>query len=338
MTRHLRTRAKRTTTVAAAVGAIMLIAACSSGADGDTGQGGSSERQLPALQLASSLRRLQSCDDVRAWARDELAPRVGAYGLPGGFGGIETEQAAEGGLAVGVDQPTGGDGDEALTRSAGAPAATDAQGAGGTAATQASPSFSETNVQVEGVDEPDIVKTDGERIVTVANGRLHLASAGRNRILDSVALPESMYDAQLLLAGDRAIVFGSADYGFPVPLAEEIDGGGATQPPPQPEPQPSIPSTRVVEVDIDGDTLAVADTFELDGVYVSARMTDDVARLVLHTDPLARLPFVTPAGPNPQAESQAEQYNQDVVEQASAEDLLPTWRQLDSEGNVANKG
>jgi Beta propeller domain len=329
----------RTTTIAAAA-AITLITACSadSGTNGGSGgQGAQPERQLPALQLASSLRRLDTCDDVRTWAHDELAPRVGAYGFPGGGFGMEGDIAVE--LAETEGAASSGDD---MARSAGAPAPTagqaDAdQSAGGDGG---APSFSDTNVQVEGVDEPDIVKTDGERILTVANGRLHLASAGRNKIVDSVALPESMYDAQLLLAGDRATVFGSADYGMPIPLAEGIDDAGATQPPPGPKPQPrqSIPSTRVVQVDIDGDTLAVTDTFELDGVYVSARMTGDVARLVLHADPQARLPFVTPAAPNPQAEAQAKQHNQDVVEQATAEDLLPTWRRLDSQGNVADQG
>src|SRR5918995_2901775 len=339
MTRRLRTRgtALRTTTIAAAA-AITLITGCSADGRGSTaepgGQGAQPERQLPAMQLASSLRRLDSCDDVRTWAHDELVPRVGAYGFPGGGVGIEgdIERAETEGAASNSSD------DAALT--SGAPASTAAradadQSAGGAGG---APGFSDTNVQVEGVDEPDIVKTDGERILTVANGRLHLASAGRNRILDSVALPESMYDAELLLAGDRAIVFGSADYGFPVPLAEGIDGGGATQPPPRPEPQPSIPSTRVLQVDIDGDTLAVTDTFELDGLHLSARMTGDVARLVLHADPLARLPLVTPAAPNPQAASEAEQHNQDVVEQATAGDLLPTWRQLDSQGSVADEG
>jgi hypothetical protein len=336
MTRHWRTRgtALRTTTIAAAA-VIMLITGCAADGRGSTagpgGQGAQPERQLPALQLASNLRRLDSCDDVRRWAHDELAPRVGAYGFPGGGVGIEEDIAVERAETEGAASS----GDDAAL-SSGAPASTaeraaadkSASGDGGV------PGFSDTNVQVEGVDEPDIVKTDGERILTVANGRLYLASAGRNRIVDSLALPETMYDAQLLLAGDRAIVFGSADYGVPVPLAEGIDGGGATQP----EPHPSIPSTRVVQVDIDGDTLAVTDTFELDGVHLSARMTGDVARLILHADPLARLPFVTPAAPNPQAESQAEQHNQDVVEQATAEDLLPTWRQLDSEGSVADEG
>src|ERR671910_211162 len=317
MTRHWRTRgtALRTTTIAAAA-AIMVITGCSTDGRGRTGgpggQGAQPERQLPALQLASILRRLDSCDDVRTWAHDELAPRVGAYGFPGGGFGIEGDIAVERAETEGV----AGSGDDAAL-SSGAPAsaaerAAADQSAGGDGG---APTFSDTNVQVDGVDEPDIVKTDGERIFTVANGRLHLASAGRNRILDSVALPESMYDAQLLLAGD-----------------------GATQPPPNPEPQPSIPSTRVVQVDIEGDTLAVTDTFELDGVYVSARMTGDVARLVLHADPLGRLPFVTPAAPNPQAEAQAKRHNQDVVEQAAAEDLLPTWRQLDGRGNVAVQG
>src|ERR671910_406671 len=233
MTRRWRTRwtALRTTTIAAAA-VIMLITGCAADGRGSTagpgGQGAQPERQLPALQLASNLRRLDSCDDVRTWAHDELAPRVGAYGFPGGGFGIE------GDIAVERAEPEG-------AASSSDDAALTAGGAGG------APGFSDTNVQVEGVDEPDIVKTDGERILTVANGRLHLASAGRNRILDSVAVPESMYDSQLLLAGDRAIVFGSADYGMPIPLAEGIDGGGATQPPPSPEPPPSIPSTRVLQ-------------------------------------------------------------------------------------------
>src|ERR687897_23118 len=340
MTRHWRTRgtALRTTTIAAAA-AIMLITGCAADGRGSTagpgGQGAQPERQLPALQLASSLRRLDSCDDVRRWAHDELAPRVGAYGFPGGGVGIEEDIAVERAETEGAASS----GDDAAL-SSGAPASTAERAAADKAASGDGgvPGFSDTNVQVEGVDEPDIVKTDGERMLTVANGRLYLASAGRNRIVDSVALPETMYDAQLLLAGDRAIVFGSADYGFPAPLPGAIDGGGPPHPPPQPEPHPSIPSTRVVQVDIDGDTLAVTDTFELDGVPLSARMTGDVARLILHADPLARLPFVTPAAPNPQAESQAEQHNQDVVEQATAEDLLPTWRQLDSEGSVADEG
>src|ERR671911_631268 len=147
MTPHWRTRgALRTTTIAAAA-AITLITACSADGRGSTagagGQGAHPERQLPALQLASSLRRLDSCDDVRTWAHDELAPRVGAYGFPGGGVGIEGDIAVERAQTEGVASS----GDDAAL-SSGAPASTaeraaadqSAGGAGGV------PGFSETNV------------------------------------------------------------------------------------------------------------------------------------------------------------------------------------------------
>src|ERR687897_3068792 len=123
MTRHWRTRgtALRTTTIAAAA-VIMLITGCAADGRGSTagpvGQGAQPERQLPALQLASNLRRLDSCDDVRRWAHDELAPRVGAYGFPGGGVGIEEDIAVERAQAEGAASSS----DAAL--SSGAPAST----------------------------------------------------------------------------------------------------------------------------------------------------------------------------------------------------------------------
>ena len=101
---------------------------------------------------------------------------------------------------------------------------------------------------------------------------------------------------------------------------------------------PELPGTRVVQVDIAGDQLTVSDTFVLDGTYISARMTDDVARLVLHADPQQALPFVTPAVPGEAATERAQQMNREVVEQASAEDLLPHWRRLAEDGTVTEEG
>jgi hypothetical protein len=93
-----------------------------------------------------------------------------------------------------------------------------------------------------------------------------------------------------------------------------------------------------VQVDIAGDTLTVSDSFLLDGDYVSARMTGDVARLVLHANPQQRLPLVTPAVPGEEAEEAARQHNQQVVEQAEPEDLLPRWQHLGPDGQVAEEG
>src|ERR671911_1467304 len=128
MTRHLRTRgtALRTTAIAAAA-VIMLITGCAADGRGSTagpgGQGAQPERQLPALQLASNLRRLDSCDDVRRWAHDELAPRVGAYGFPGGGVGIEGDIAVERAQTEGAASNSSDD--AALT--SGAPASTAAR-------------------------------------------------------------------------------------------------------------------------------------------------------------------------------------------------------------------
>jgi hypothetical protein len=321
----------------AAVAAAVVLAGCSGGAGSGNDEAGDG-RQLPTLQLASSLRRFRSCDEVRTWVRDELAPRTGAFGFSGGFGGIEIlEGGAEGDVAIGADgSGAAGGRDDTATRTVAAPVPAEVGGADGSAATQASPIFSETNVQVEGIDEPDIVKTDGERIVAVADGRLYLASAERGRIVASVDLPEGTYDGQLLLGGDRVIVFGTAESGGPVPRAEETQPPGPK--PGRPTTEPFIPTTRVVQVDIDGDALTMSGTFELDGTYVAARMAGDVARVVLHADPQARLPLVTPAAPNPEAEAQATRHNQQVVEQAAPDAFLPTWRQLDGGGEVTDEG
>src|SRR5262245_6268708 len=191
--------------------------------------------------------------------------------------------------------------------------------------------YSGTNVQVAGVDEPDTVKTDGERILALSGNRLHLASASRGTLLASVDLPENFYDAKMLLAGDRVLVTGSGSFGV-VPMAAEGDRGA------RPSFAPTIPTTQVVEVAIDGDTLRVGDTFDLDGSFVAARMTGDVARLVLQADPQLRLPLVTPAVPGPQAEDQATKLNRQAVADADPETLLPTWRQLAPDGSVAEEG
>ncbi len=67
---------------------------------------------------------------------------------------------------------------------------------------------SATNVQEIGVDEPDIVKTDGDRVVTVTDGHLRVVDASTRQVVGSLNL--TMYanwqSAQLLTAGDHAIV------------------------------------------------------------------------------------------------------------------------------------
>ncbi|MDL2217623.1 beta-propeller domain-containing protein [Christensenellaceae bacterium OttesenSCG-928-M15] len=69
--------------------------------------------------------------------------------------------------------------------------------------------YSSTNTQVAGVDEPDIIKTDGKHIYYVADSKLHIFSAGQSsKRLKTLAL-SGYYEEKLLLAGDRLVVIGN---------------------------------------------------------------------------------------------------------------------------------
>jgi beta propeller domain-containing protein len=306
------------TTIAALAATALLATGCSGDGQGSAEPGGSGGS--PDLQLVSSLQPIESCDELGSWITDEMAPRVGPYGVNGGPMALE-DAGAE--VATGA----GADADAAVAEAPAPDGAASRLAPGEGEASGAE--FSDTNVQVEGVDEPDVVKTDGERIVAVADDELHLASAADARVLDSVKLPDGMWGAEMLMAGDRLLVISSNGFvGIdPVGAAESVRPGFA----------PPL-GTQVVEVDIDGDTLVVGDTFVLDGTYVSARMTGDVARLVVHAEPHSQLPFVTPAAPTPEAEEAARQHNQQVVASLAPEDLMPTWQRLDDAGEVADEG
>jgi hypothetical protein len=339
MALHLRRQrhgTRRTTTTLAALAATAVLATACAGEADRSGPAGP-DVAAPDLRLASSLQPIDSCDGLRSWIADELAPRVGAYG----FSGISSA-VPESAVAEERGDTAAGSADGSLAPAA--PTATTGSDAA-TAGREVAPGggYSDTNVQVEGVDEPDVVKTDGDRILAVGEGRLHLVSPAEARVVASVDLPQGLYDAQILLAGDRVLLIGSGGVGLARPGPDEP----RAEPPVDPEPErdiepapiaPELVGTVVAQVDIAGDTLTLGDTVVLDGTFVSARMTGDVARLVLQADPAAELPFVAPASASPEAEEAATEHNRTVVEEADPESLLPSWHRVDGEGAVADEG
>src|SRR5262249_26772073 len=91
--------------------------------------------------------------------------------------------------------------------------------AGGAAASGASaegtagapaPAHSETNVQEAGVDEPDLIKTDGQKLFALTNGVLRSFTIvdGVPRPAGSLSLADraGQGQQQLLLAGDKLLV------------------------------------------------------------------------------------------------------------------------------------
>lgn len=128
---------------------------------------------------------------------------------------------------------------------------------------------STTNVQEQGVDEPDVVKSDGSRVFAVTGGALHAidARASTPRLLRSLRLPDG-WSHELLLHGDRLLV-----------VSQTGDG------------------TLLTEVDVrDASAMRVVHTLTVPGAFVSARLTGATARVVLSSSPPAlELPRPLPA-------------------------------------------
>lgn len=79
--------------------------------------------------------------------------------------------------------------------------------------------YSETNIQVEGVDEADIVKTDGEYIYIVSGGNITIVKAyppEEARVISKISLTGSI--AGIFINGDKLAVF-ETEYGV-YPLYE----------------------------------------------------------------------------------------------------------------------
>jgi len=78
---------------------------------------------------------------------------------------------------------------------------------GGTAKPKAATSASGTNNQIVGVDEADIVKTDGRYVYLAANGALRIIEALDPKIISVTKLPGTA--RELFVEGDRAVVYAS---------------------------------------------------------------------------------------------------------------------------------
>jgi uncharacterized secreted protein with C-terminal beta-propeller domain len=158
-----------------------------------------------------------------------------------------------------------------------------AQGAPGTAPETAVPTSdsrdsSQTNVQEEGVDEPDIVKSDGRRIFAVAGGRLHAIDARSEapELLGSIELETGA--GELLLHRDRLLVISYVWQAVPVEGAQFAPDVV----------YPGMPATVIAEIDVSDPTaMRVVRTETVDGSYVSARQNGATARIVLTSPPAA---------------------------------------------------
>ena len=276
-------------------------------------------RPINAVLASHSLVPFDACDDYLSYVKEQALQLVGPYGLHGSPIGypypapfFEDLRAF---AAVGEDD-------------AGETAPTTTVAAGTT--------YSGTNTQEQGVDEPDLVKTDGRRIVTLLDGILRIATVddGALRRGGNLAIDRYGYAQDMFLSGDRILVLVAGD-GYPI-LYDDIAVGEEIGVAPPWYPPSMI--TRLVEIDIaDVDEPAVVRTMDLDGRYLSARMVDDTVRVVFVAQPTG-LVFTYPEGGGLRAERDAEAENRRVVEDSTVDNWLPYYVTKDRLGRVIDEG
>jgi hypothetical protein len=148
-------------------------------------------------------------------------------------------------------------------------------------------SYSTTNNQEPGVEEPDIVKTDGATIFAVSGTHLFAVAVSRGtpKLVGSLDLGPSGYGAQLLLDGSRLLVISSSS-----PWSEPVIGGaprleGALI---YPSPYYYSGQTTVDQVDVSSPSaMKVTGTLSIDGSFVDARQLGSTARIVISSAPRA---------------------------------------------------
>ena len=236
-------------------GCLLVISGCTGGAVRSAAHQDGAVRSGP-VRLTS----FRGCGEELAALRTAAEASVGPYGLPGVASSVN-----------GTAYPA-----------AAAGAAQAAAGAGAAATAPAAvPAYSGTNDYVAGVDEPDLVKTDGRRIVTVTDDVLEVIDAASRTVtgrLDLGAAGEDMayQAANLLLSGDHALLLTNAG-----PVAGGAAGPGDSAPP--------VYGSRLLLVDLAGHP-SVMSSYAIEGSVIDARQIGPVVRVVISSQPRLNFP------------------------------------------------
>jgi uncharacterized secreted protein with C-terminal beta-propeller domain len=211
----------------------------------------------PALVNTSGidqLKKFSSEAELKAFLKENYEDSV--------YGGMYSTMAA----GVGADRS------EALGAPAAAPSAQEDSGT-----KEAAAAFSTTNIQVEGVDEADIIKTDGRYIYALAQGKVYIADAypaEEAQILSEIKIDG--YPSEMYINGDRLVVFTSG-YGGYYPVMRE---GTSVEKIFAPE-YDYGPVSRVLVYDVsDPSNPALKNNISVDGSYYDSRMIGDYVYVV----------------------------------------------------------
>jgi inhibitor of cysteine peptidase len=143
-------------------------------------------------------------------------------------------------------------------------------------------SYSETNIQVAGVDEADIIKTDGEYIYAIANGKLIIARAypvGDAEIL-SVTEFDDFSGSEIFIDDDRLLIFGRSVQEISGEVFENEIGFVAERY----YPRFDFTSVKLFDVS-DRDEPGLLRSFDFEGNYLTSRKINSDVYFVINSYP-----------------------------------------------------
>ena len=260
----------RTFTAALLAAALVVPATAAAGDD-------AAAKRSPRAAKKLRLVRFDDCSELVGFARRHAA-RVQPYYAPGGPVAFDT---------IAAPLPPSSGGAEGGASTDGVPTA--APAAPGAAVGNDS---SSTNVQEAGVDEPDVVKTDGDTIFTIANGDLQAVDARspQPKLLQTLELGGQ--GQTLLLHGNKLLVIGTKFVDQPAGSVGAAGNGVSPGVAPVPD-YYYRPITILTEVDVgDPANMKMIRTELVEGSFVSARLTGDTSRVVVTSPPAAFAPGV----------------------------------------------
>jgi Beta propeller domain len=217
--------------------------------------GCSGQDEAPPMITTSTLTRAQSCDELLSLLQRDAVTKV--------------DMAIDAQIAWLQHQD---DRDWAVEPNA----AEDAGGGGNSAGSPQAPEHSETNVQVEGVDEADIVKTDGNYLYVLHGTELAVVTAWpAEQMAASATMAIEGHPLEMFLTDDHIVVYSSmpssAVTGEPQPQNYDDYYYGYDEP---------LTKLTVLTHEAGG-SLSVVRELYLEGNYTSSRRIGDQVRTVV---------------------------------------------------------
>ncbi|HET6873466.1 MAG TPA: beta-propeller domain-containing protein [Acidimicrobiales bacterium] len=259
----------------------------------------------PVIQLVS----YGGCPQMLSGIKAEAATEVGPYGWANQGGFTDGGFSVGGGVALGAPTYAGAGEATSGNSAVGAASPAAAPANGGSSASN----FSATNDQEVGVDESDVVKTDGRLMVYLrqGTGTLEVAdvSGATPHLTGSLHLPQGASGQNgLFLTGGYAVVMGDGQS----PPAAFSPATGAYQ-----------PQTVAYVVSLaDPAHPTLVRTFNFQGSEAGARLIDGKVVVVVQNQPM--LPFVQPTSPTAAGLAAATAANKAIIASSKISDWLPS--------------